>query len=212
MTEKPTIHKSLPLTELLEYCTNPHSPHWNHAWQIFNNRYKLLVYKIVTQRCNAWKVERLDKQLSDAVNDIVSKVFFELINNDYKLLKRYESGDNENLFTAYLGTISDRTAKQYILRFFKFTFLLLDNDNIRNYIGHIDPVYCWELYEMIVYDFRKSAGSRKKNLERDIHLFMMFASDELSIKMIRQQKFYQCINKQVFTNVIARMRHVLKKN
>ncbi|MBN2413893.1 hypothetical protein JXQ31_19625, partial [candidate division KSB1 bacterium] len=171
MTEKPTLHKSVPLTELLAYCTNPQSPHWNHAWQIFNERYKLLVYKIVTERCKAWKVERLDKQLSDAVNDITSKVFLNLINKDYRLLKRYRSGNNENLFTAYLCTISDRTAKQYILRFFKYTFLLLNNDIIQNYIGHIDPDSRWELYEMIVNDFRESAGIRKKNLERDIHLF-----------------------------------------
>jgi len=212
VTKKPAIHNSLSLTELLAYCTNPASPHWDHAWQIFAHRYKLLVYKIVKQRCNAWKVERLDKQLSDAVNDIVSKVFIELISNDYQLLKRYQSGDNEDLFIAYLCTISDRTAKHYILRFFKFKFLLIDNDLIQNYIGHIDPDLRWELYEKIVNDLRKSAGIRKKNLERDIHLFMMFTSDELSINMMRQQQFYRCINKQVFFNVIARMRHILKKS
>ncbi len=88
----------------------------------------------------------------------------------------------------------------------------MDDDILQNYFGHIDPDNRWELYEMIVNDFRESAGTRKKNLERDIHLFMMFASDELSMKMIRLQKFYQCINKQVFMNVISRMRHILRKN
>ena len=212
MTEKQAIHNSITLTDLLAYCTDQHSPYWDNAWKIFIDRYKLLVYKIVTQRCNAWMVDRLDKQLSDAVNDIVSKVFMELIKNDFKLLKKYHSGDNEKIFCAYLVTISDRTAKQYILRFFKHKFLLLDSDNIRHYIDQIEPDYRWEMYEMIVNQLRQSAGIRKKNLERDIHLFIMFASDELSIKMIRQQRFYQSINKQVLFNVIARMRHILKKN
>jgi len=210
LTKTSLLKESILLTQLLEYCTTPHSQYWNEAWQIFIKRYKLLVYKIVSQRCKAWKVDRLDKQLSDVVNDIVSKVFLELIKNDYKLLKRYNSGDNENQFIAYLVTISDRTAKQYILRFFKHSFSILENENMQNYIGFMDPDYSWEFYEMIVDNFRESAGLRKKNLERDIHLFMMFASDELSIKMIRQQKFYQCISKQVMNNVIHRMRHILK--
>lgn len=212
MTETPAIHNSISLDKLLEYCANPKSSHWNHAWQIFNNRYKLLIYKVVTQRCKAWNVKRLNKQMSDAVNDITSNVFVRLINNNYHLLKKYRSGDNEKLFCAYLVTISDRTAINYILHYFKHSMHLLDNDLIQDYIRHIEPDYCCELFEEIVHEFRKSSGFKKKNLERDINLFMMFTCDELSVNMLCDFKFYRGINKQVFNNVITRMRHILIKS
>ncbi|HPG40845.1 MAG TPA: hypothetical protein PLP19_18535 [bacterium] len=202
--------EEIPLSHLLDYCTNPSSPHWNYGWNVFIRRYKSTITGIIINRCHSWRLETLKKQFPEIVNDILSRIFILLIQNDYALLKRFQARDNHYQFVAYLVTICDRITRSYILEFFRDSFPDRQKQLARLYLQEIEGDQGWELYEQLVGALRGAAGIRKKNNERDIHLFMMYIWGDFSTKSVQQHKFYSGMGERVLDLVISRMRQVLK--
>jgi hypothetical protein len=204
--------EEIPLGQLLDYCTNPTSRYWNSSWTLFIKRYKVIITGIVINRCRSWNIALLKKQFPEVVNDILSRIFAVFVENDYALLKRYRARDNDYQFLAYLVTICDRTTRSYILEFFHDSLSENKREPIEQYIQNLEQDQSWELYEMLVAELRKSSGTRKKNTERDIHLFMMYIWGDFSTVILQKQKFYASLGERVFDLVISRMRQILKNN
>ena len=112
--------------ELLEACSNVTSPYWEVGWREFIKRYKSFIHSKVTQRCSSWNVPRIQRQISDFVNDIVDAVYATLYKNECQALRNFTDRNNERLFLSWLATICERTANRYIRGMIKEC--LLDED------------------------------------------------------------------------------------
>ena len=76
----------------------------------------------------------------------------------------------------------------------------------------MQPFSRWELYETVVQYLRGLAGPRKRNLERDIHLFMLYNWADFSEDMIRVTPNFRSMGDRVLDNVINRLRILTRNN
>ncbi len=196
--------------QLLESCSNPDSASWELGWKEFIRRYKRFMYNNVTKTCVAWNVSRLQKQLSDSVNDIVSESIFLLCRDGCKALRDFRTRDSEQAFLSWLAIICRRTSSRYIQQ--NFTNVITEGDlgNVKEYIGGLDFNVQWELYEHFVEQCRISSKKKKNNIERDIHIFQLYAWADFSADMISSLPCLNTIGHRVVDNVVNRMRKHLK--
>lgn len=198
---------SLPLKELLRICTDEHSSHWEAGWREFMTRYKDIIYQQITRRCVSWRVSRLRRQFSDTINDIALQVFEILL----KSLSTFREVDNERMFILWLATVCNRATSRYLQREFSDVLTEPDMEEFQNYIRDIGFDERWELYEMIVQQLRGFPGKKKRNLERDINIFLLYTWSDLSQDMILMHPCYKEIGHRVVDNVVNRLREVLRK-
>lgn len=196
-------------SELLKQCTNPESPRQlETAWYEFMKRYKTHIYSAVTRRCMSWNVPRLDRQISDVVNDIASEVFVII----YKSLAGFKEIEYERKFIIWLTTICSRSSSHYLQRQFMHTLTDLDIEVFQDVIGGLSFDSRWELYESAADRMRSVQSSKKKNLERDINIFLMYVWSDFSDKMVLTHPCYSSLGGRVIDNVINRMRSVLRED
>ncbi len=203
-------NKDITLEQLLNYCSNRKSPNWERGWRLFLKKYKMYIYKVVSKRCTAWNVSRLNLQFSDVVNDIVTEIFMMLVENDAKILQSFRARDNERMFLAWLATVSNRVTTRYLQRYFSKAIVDEEMEDFHDYLKSLEPNSRWELYETIVDKIRSVSGGRKRKVERDIHLFMLYNWADFSEPMIRSLPVFQDIGNRVLDNVINRIRKILR--
>jgi hypothetical protein len=204
------IEKSLTFQELLDCCSNQASPYWEYGWGIFIKRYKMYIYKNVTKCCLSWNVPRLKKQLSEAVNDVVSDVLLTLCRNDCQAIHDFRARDNEKKFFPWLATICNRVTGRYMHHYFTAAFINAEIDDIKEYFADLEFDVRWELYEFIIQKLRSSSTIKKRNLERDINIFQLYTWADFSSPMIATHPCLKNIGHRVVDNVINRMRDSLR--
>jgi hypothetical protein len=198
------------LQQLLYHCSHRNSPHWEKAWHEFLRRYKDIVYKSVAACCSAWKVPRLEMQLSETVNDIVADVFRHLCTNNYSALKRFRNYECEENFIFYLRFICSRLTNRYMQSFYVSFMVEDDINNFRDLVGILDDHDRSDLYEVIIEKLRSAKVRKKANLQRDIHIFMLHAWSDFSPAMIISLPPFSHLSTKSVYNVIERMRNILK--
>lgn len=195
------------LAQLITHCSDTNSPQRESAWRQFLKHYKVFIYQAVTRRCLTWRVPRLRRQLSDVVNDIVSEVFIILC----KALSDFREVEDEKKFKLWLATISNRAVGRYLQREFFCEMAEPDLEEFRNYIQCLGHDSRWELYENVIEKLLTASGNKKKNLERDINIFLLYTWADLSQPMILSHPCYVDMGHRVIDNVVNRMRDMLKK-
>ena len=196
------------LAQIITHCSDVRSSRREAAWRQFLKRYKVFIYQVVTRRCLTWRVSRLRRQLSDVVNDIVCEVFAILCNS----LSDFREVSDEKKFKLWLATISNRAVSRYLRREFFEELAEPDLEEFQNYIHNLEYDTRWELYENIVEKLASTASSKKKNLERDINIFLLYTWADLSQPMILAHPCYVDMGHRVIDNVVNRMRDVLKNS
>lgn len=198
--------------ELIDACSHPGSSSWDLGWKEFIRRYKRFIYNNVTKTCVAWNVPRLHKQLTDSVNDVVSEIIYLLCRNECKVLRDFRNRTSEQAFLSWLAVICRRASSRYIQQ--NFTNVITDGDisEIKKYVGCLEFNIQWELYEHLVAQCRISSKKKKPNIERDIHIFQLYAWADFSADMISSMPCLKSIGYRVVDNVVNRMRKHLKSN
>ena len=194
------------LEKLISHCSDADSSQHEAAWRQFLKHYKVFIYQVVTRRCLSWRVSRLRRQLSDVVNDIVCEVFAILC----KSISDFREVSDEKKFKLWLATISNRAVSRYLRHEFFEELAEPDLEEFQNYIHSLEYDTCWELYENIVEKLCYASGSKKKNLERDINIFLLYTWADLSQPMILAHPCYVDVGHRVIDNVVNRLRDKLK--
>lgn len=196
--------------ELLNYCGDQSSPFWQSAWREFIKRYKSYIYNKVHSSCSTWNLPRLQRQISETVNDVVNEVFLQLIKNRCQALQDFRARDNELMFLSWLATICNRISGRYIKNFFSMAIIdgKLENSEIN--INNIEFNKRWELYEHFIEIMRASGIKKKRHLERDINIFQMYIWADFSASMISVHPCFKNVGHRVVDNVVNRMRNYLK--
>jgi hypothetical protein len=192
---------------LLSNCCDEHNRNREIAWREFLHRYKSFIYRVITHRCLNWRVTRLRRQLSEAVNDVVSEVLTILTQS----LNQYREVGDEDRFRFWLGTVCNRATSRYLKREFFSEMAEPDLEEFQNYIEELEFDSRWELYETIINRLRSSDSNRKRNLERDINLFQLYIWSDLSQPMIQSHPCYTSLGHRVIDNVVNRLKEQLKK-
>lgn len=201
----------LTFRQLLDYCSTPESPHWQRAWRDFFSRYKNYIYKVVTNRCQIYKIPQIKRQFSDVVNDIVEEAILQLCKNDCRALQEYKARDSEKAFLSWLATISVRTTNDYVQKHFVLPIIRQDLQEFQNWISSVDSDVRWELYEDHVSKLREFHKKQKRNLERDIHIFKLYVWADFSTPMLTSIPCFRQIGHRVVDNVVNRMRKYLRQ-
>jgi hypothetical protein len=207
-----SAEKSMTFSQLLDYCSNIASVNWERGWGEFINRYKIFIYNNVIKSCNTWNVPRLRQQFSDAVNDVFSEIIVLLCKNECRALREFRARDNERMFLSWLATICNRTTGRYIQHYFTSTFIEGEIEDVKEYTASLAFDIRWELYEYIITKLRSSAGRKKRHLERDIHIFMLYVWTDFTAQMITTHPCLNTIGHRVVDNVVNRMRNFLRDN
>ena len=202
----------LTLRQLLLYCSNRSSPHWESGWREFIRRYKMTIYKNVAGYCSSWHLPRLKFQFSEVVDDIVVDVHYYLCRDDFKALKSFREYENEKRFLAWLASICNCRSSHHLQSFFTKALSEDKIDDLRDSIAALDSDMRQELYEAVVTSLRLSAGKKKPYLERDIHIFMLGLYSELSPTKIPSLPTIPRLSTKSVYSIIERLRHSLKKN
>lgn len=202
---------NLSLHQLLDICGDIQNPDWERGWRAFLKRYKLFIYKCVSKTCILWNVPRLDRQLSEAVNDVVSDVMILLCRDGCKVIKNFRARDNEKMFLSWLATICRRATSRYIQQHFKKNMLNESFESIQTYLGMLNFESKWELYEHLTSELRGLPKAKRKHLERDIHIFQLYIWGDFSPAMITAMPCLKNIGHRVIDNVVNRMRQYLKE-
>jgi len=200
------INASSSLKELLDCCTRESSPQYQNGWREFSARYKMIIYQNVTRRCLGWRVSRLHRQRSDTVNDIVTEVFMILLSS----LSSYREVEDERKFRLWLATVCNRAAGRFLQREFTSALAEADIEEFQNYIHGVQFDTRWELFENVVAKLRRKTGTKKRNLERDINIFLLYTWGDLSEPMILSHPCFKDMGHRVVDNVVNRMRAILR--
>ena len=203
----PQFKPPLSFRELLVYCSDRDSPHWEFAWREFYKRYGMFLYNSVRKRCRNFNVPRLRRQLPEVVDDIVAEVLVTLT----KSIGNYREVDNEDIFPYYLAIIFNRTSSRFIKRQFVPAMVDQDIHEIKSEIQNMPPDTRVELYEHLVCKLRASDSGRKRNIERDINIFQFYFWADLSEAMIQSHPCLLNEGERVVENVIRQMRIFLKE-
>lgn len=198
--------------QFLDDCSNPGSTNYEQAWRQFIERYKLFIYNQAAKSCRKWNVPRLNTQYSETVNDIFSEVILVLCGNNCKALKDFRARDNEKMFLSWLAVICSRTTGRFIQRHFSMVLSEAEIDSFIEYLIDLDFDTRWELYEAIVDLLRKNSSSKKRHLERDIHIFLLYTWADFSEPMIKLLPCLSDIGPRVVDVVVNRTRQQLNLN
>jgi hypothetical protein len=207
----PQLENSPTFQQLLESCSDQASPNWERGWREFIKRYKMFIYKKVTRRCSEYRVPRLRRQLSEAVNDIVAKVYFQLYKSQCQALRDFCARDNERRFLAWLATICSRTTSRYIQDYFTMTLVDEEPEEVRDYLTALNFDARWELYEALVEKLRAIARKKRRYLERDIHIFLQYVWADFPAAMMASHPCLKNIGPRVVDNIVNRMRTYLRR-
>ncbi len=198
--------------QFLDDCSNPGSANYEQAWRQFIERYKLFIYNQAAKHCRKWNVPRLNTQYSETVNDIFSEVILTLCENGCRALKNFRARDNEKMFLSWLATICSRATGRFIQRHFSMVLADAEIDNFIDYIIDLDFDTRWELFETIVEILRDTSSSKKRHLERDINIFLLYVWADFSAPMIKIHPCLQEIGPRVVDVVVNRFRQQLNEN
>ena len=195
------------LKDLTKICSDPKSPYREEAWREFLKIYKIFIYQNVTRYCCNWRIPRLRRQLSDVVNDIVSEIYIILCST----MSSYREVTDEKKFRFWLATICSRTVSRYIQREFSHVMANPDIEEFQDFLFELHRDNRWELYEAIVERLRNSKTGKKRNVERDINIFLLYVWADLNNDMILSHPCYRQLGHRVLDNVVNRMRSLLKE-
>jgi DNA-directed RNA polymerase specialized sigma24 family protein len=189
---------------LIRHCINKDSQFYENAWQEFLNRYKIQIYQFILYKCKSWNSSKINSQLKDIVNDIVSEVF-EIIPNS---LVTFKSTNDEKSFLYWLSTICSRTVSRYFKK--NVIIDIIENDVIEKYDlrGDLSVDNRWELYEYIINIFTKRISTRR-NASRDLLIFLLYTWGNFSEDEIKEYFCFNDIGHKVVDNVISRSRKIL---
>ncbi len=200
--------KEWDLKTLLSYCQARQDENYERAWREFIRRFREPLYGHVYYSCRAWRVSRLNRQLSESVDDIMAEVLVILMRS----IKNFRAVDQPAMFQSWLAVIAYRATGRYVKRYFSQQIL---NDEVRELPElktHIDPHYRRQLYEYIVDHLRAAIGKPTANSERDIHIFMLTAWWDFSEKMLkRHPAFPELKSPYAVKSILKRMREKLRK-
>ncbi|MFZ5516559.1 MAG: hypothetical protein ACOY90_07955 [Candidatus Zhuqueibacterota bacterium] len=195
--------------QLIDDCSHPDSADYEHAWRQFIERYKLFIYNHVARSCRKWNVPRLNIQYSETVNDIFSEVIMVLCNNACKALKDFRARDNEKMFLSWLATICSRSTGRFIQSHFTRVLSETEIDTFIEYLIDLDFDTRWELYEAIVARLRSASGAKKRNLERDVHVFLLYVWADFSAPMQKNHPCLKSMEPHAVDVVVNRIRQQL---
>ncbi len=210
--------EKLSFSELLDLCSDSKSPFHNDAWREFIRRYKNLIYDNVVKRCRAWNHTRLHRQMQEAADDIVTDIFLNLCKDDFQAIRNFRGRHKKKQFFAWLKAISIHAANNYNKKY--FIRYLADMDIIdegelslgADYLSKLDFNTGWSLYEAIVDQLRHSPKTQRKNLERDIHIFMLYVWMDFPKEMIAAIPCLRDIGHRVTDLVVNRLRTTLRNS
>jgi len=205
------FNSSSPLAELLECCSESSLACWECGWREFLRRYGRFIYSKVAQRCTSWRNPRVQRQLSDLVNEIVDAVLANLYKNDCQALRNFTARDNERMFLAWLATICVRTTNRRLRALIRDQLIDDDLPEVADSLSGADAHVRWELYEMVVAELRNYPKRKTDNLERNIHLFQLYVLGEFSEMMIRNHPFIYDLGARTVSNVVTRFREYLRE-
>lgn len=196
----------LSFQQMLQDCTDPSSPNWEHAWLEFSKRYKKFLYANVKRCCLNWNSPHMRKQLSEVVNDIVEIIFEKMCVENHKVLRGFAGGENEQIFHAWLATICYRTSSKYLRQ--KWYKVVIDQEASEEHESGVthNPEIVGEMYEAVVKILR-TLPKRKTDLsERDITIFLLYTFAGFSDSMLRSSVCLKELGHRVVDVVVHRLR------
>jgi len=205
------FNSSSSLSELLDCCSDSSSLCWDCGWKEFLRRYSRFIYSKVAQRCASWRSSRVQRQLSDLVNEIVDAVLANLYKNDCQALRHFTAHDNERMFLAWLATICVRTTNRRLRALIRDQLIDDNLPEVADSLSGADVHVRWELYEMVVDELRNYPKRKTDNLERNIHLFQLYVLGEFSEPMIQCHPFIYDLGSRTVSNVVTRFREYLRE-
>ncbi len=184
-------------------------------------RYRDTMLNAIARKCYQWNSRGLDMQTGDVINDVLSTVLLNLCQNDCRVLRDFQNRDNEIKFKAWLAIICQRSAGRYLKnRLFRHDRIVMEEkeDQRSESPGEFLPGYQmssvsqstrWELYEETV--ARLSRGKRR-NLQRDIHLFLIYTWADFDLDMIDALPCLKGMGGRTVDNVVHRLRKILRES
>ncbi|MFQ5649320.1 MAG: hypothetical protein ACE5IY_05205 [bacterium] len=195
----------------MSYCYDAKSEFHERGWREFLRRYKKFMYNIIINTCRQYRVTRLNRQFSETVNDIFNEALNTLLKDDYRALRSVQAKDNEKQFLSWLAVTCHRCASANIKKYFKNSLVETDPTAFAPYMNTLSYSELWPLYEELVNDMRSSSRASRKNLERDIYLFMLYKWEQLPQPMIRTIPCFKKTGIRVIEVATARMLKYLKE-
>ena len=188
------------LQQLLYQCSSPipNDRAWNRFWKKYHTRIKQ--FTIYALHKNISKRHPLFK---DIVNDIVSDALITIKEN----LASYKHTESEDRFLAWMSIIINRITIRYIQK--NYNRIFFDNQ-IQEKSRYIQPNR-WELYEYIVFSFRKLAAKNSIHTERDISLFTLNAFSEFTPADLLRMPCYKNLTERTIRLALDRLRKKLEK-
>ncbi len=207
-----TFNENTPFAELIKYCAGGPSPEYDAAWREFVRRYNASISAAVANRCLNWKSDRLGRQRSDVIDDIVVEVYIIL----QKKLHTYRVHEGDRAFPFWLATICNREAGNYLKRQIK------DREILNPDFYHIDQaaakspqqhVSRMEIIEEVVQTLRDSRKNASKNLETQIHVFMLMTIFDLpEDHLMRFHPLVKDLTPDMLKNIKHRSREALRNS
>lgn len=203
--------------ELLAHCSRHDSPYFEAAWAIFWERYSEQVRLHSVRSCRRWQLPRLDRQLPEAVQDVMCNVFASL----QKSLHTYNLENGEGGFNRWLSTICINAAYNYMMTFFKIPGDDHDPAHTEEILSQADPAFRVELhgldaahrrelFEEVVALLRAS-NKQKRNLERNINIFYLYIWQDLPQETILAHPCLNDTGHRVIEVETHRMREMIRK-
>lgn len=209
----PEFSSPLSLRELLKRCTNHHSPEFEYAWTLLMRRYEAYIYTQIKRQCLKWKSERLHLQIDEVAQDIFTKIIEEFCIHDFKALRDFRGSevdeDNGRMFLGWLAVICHNQSNRELRKRWWRVIQNQGPGKLPETIWELDSEMIWMLYWDVVSTLRD--GAHNRNLERDIHIFLLFTFGGFTEAMIRATAYMQKLGSRVIQVVINRMREKLRK-
>ncbi|MGH1364226.1 MAG: hypothetical protein ACRBF0_11775 [Calditrichia bacterium] len=205
--------EQMPLVDLLKLCCDRSSPKHGEAWLEFMERYRPVMENAILKRCRSWDArQRLPLQLKDVANDILGRVLEQLVDRDFKTLSTFRNPDSQAMFCAYLIQISRNAASAYLKKW-KFDRMTGEDPIDWQSDKHAqDDSLAWEIYESRVSELRDTRKRRRPgNLERDIHIFLLYRWSDFDQSMILSHPYLRNIGHRVVDLVANRMGEKIKQ-
>ncbi|MFQ5640334.1 MAG: RNA polymerase sigma factor [bacterium] len=197
--------------QLLDYCSDRESPHWQAAWGQFIESYKNYIYKVILNRCTSFKHPRIQLNVSEHVNDIFADVMVKLTANQCKILQDFHERDNEKIFLSWLGIISSRCALNELMKIAAEPVVGNEVENFQDFLHTTEPIQRSQLFEDYVAILRDSKENKRK-VERDILLFNLYIWADFTTDMIADMPCFHGLGERVVDNLVHRIRKLLREN
>lgn len=203
--------------ELLAYCSQNNSPYYQHAWEIFWDRYYEQICRYSARSCRRWKLPRLNRQLPEAIEDVVCSVFDSL----RKSLHTYNLDNGEDGFGRWLSTICINATFNYMKTYFKPFGDDHDPSNTEEIVSKTDAAFWEELHglgnthrrelfeEMVA--LLRITNKQKRNLERNINIFYLNIWQDLPQETILAHPCLRDVGHRVIEVETHRIREIIRK-